>query len=216
MKQIADDLWETEPEYPAPGLQTHAYLYAHPAGNVLFYNTSHDDELSAFADHGGVHRQYLSHRDEVGASLAVIRTRFNSQLCGHQRELEDIQKYCPVDVVLAQRELHPRDIEILPTPGHTPGSTCFWVRSPTGDRYLFTGDTLYFDEGGQGRNGFLPSMSDREALIESLHFLRTLSPDLVISSAFGAGGGYRRFEDALSWQGCVDEALAPLQDGAVD
>lgn len=38
-------------------------------------------------------------------------------------------------------------VELLHTPGHTPGSTCLLLRSPGGD-HLFTGDTLF--PGGPG------------------------------------------------------------------
>ena len=56
-------------------------------------------------------------------------------------------------------------VEVLHTPGHTPGSVCFLIRpesdedSPDPDQHLFTGDTLFRD--GWGRTD-LPGGSSRD------------------------------------------------------
>jgi glyoxylase-like metal-dependent hydrolase (beta-lactamase superfamily II) len=61
------------------------------------------------------------------------------------------------------------DIELLHTPGHTPGSQCFLVEQ----RYLVSGDTLFLD--GCGRTD-LPG-GDAEALYRSLHQVLAAVPD---------------------------------------
>jgi glyoxylase-like metal-dependent hydrolase (beta-lactamase superfamily II) len=63
------------------------------------------------------------------------------------------------------------EIELLHTPGHTPGSQCFLV-----DGMLVAGDTLFLE--GCGRTD-LPG-SDPEAMYESLQRLATLPDDTVI------------------------------------
>ena len=45
MKQLYDDLWQTQVENPFAGLNTHAYFLKCKEGNVLFYNTSHEDDI---------------------------------------------------------------------------------------------------------------------------------------------------------------------------
>jgi len=62
-------------------------------------------------------------------------------------------------------------IELIHTPGHTPGSQCFLV----GDR-LVSGDTLFLD--GCGRTDF-PG-SDPALMYESLQRLATLPDDVVV------------------------------------
>ncbi len=62
-------------------------------------------------------------------------------------------------------------IEVIHTPGHTPGSCCFLV-----EKNLFTGDTLFV--GAAGRTD-LPG-SSLEKLISSLERLIKLPPDTVI------------------------------------
>jgi glyoxylase-like metal-dependent hydrolase (beta-lactamase superfamily II) len=62
-------------------------------------------------------------------------------------------------------------IELLHTPGHTPGSQCLLV-----DGRLVTGDTLFLD--GCGRTD-LPG-SDVEAMYDSLQRLATLPGGTVV------------------------------------
>lgn len=63
------------------------------------------------------------------------------------------------------------DIELVHTPGHTPGSQCFLVRSR-----LVSGDTLFLD--GCGRTD-LPG-SDPASMVESLKRLRSVDDDVVL------------------------------------
>lgn len=209
MKQIQPDLWETEVESPFPGLTTHAYLLTRDDGNVLFYNTGHTHELDRMAELGGVAWHFLSHRDELGKTILQVRERFGAKLGGHRREREEFAKICAPDVLFDNRETLLGNIEVIPTPGHSPGSTCFLVASPTGKRYLFTGDTLYRGKGGVWDNGFLKGISDHDTLVESLRLLRALAPNVVISSAFAGTSGYQEMAPG-DWPGHVDRAVAPL------
>jgi glyoxylase-like metal-dependent hydrolase (beta-lactamase superfamily II) len=63
------------------------------------------------------------------------------------------------------------EIQLLHTPGHTPGSQCFLV-----DRMLVSGDTLFLD--GCGRTD-LPG-SDPEAMYDSLTKLASLPDDVAV------------------------------------
>ena len=63
------------------------------------------------------------------------------------------------------------EIELIHTPGHTPGSQCFLV-----DRRLVAGDTLFLD--GCGRTD-LPG-SDHAQMIESLRRLSTFDDDIML------------------------------------
>jgi hydroxyacylglutathione hydrolase len=209
MNQIQRDLWETATESPFPGLTTHAYLLVRELGNVLFYNTGNTQEIEAMAQLGGVAYQFLSHQDEVGDSLMLIRERFGAKLGGHQRERDRFARMCTPDILFERREMYLGNIEVIPTPGHSPGSTCFLVRSPLGKRYLFTGDTLYHSDEGW-RAGYLAGYSDPNLLSESLELLATLDPDLVLSSAFQGATGYQAMERG-EWSAHVQRARANMQ-----
>ncbi|MDD4003722.1 MAG: MBL fold metallo-hydrolase [Elusimicrobiaceae bacterium] len=68
-------------------------------------------------------------------------------------------------------ELAGLTIEVVPTPGHSPGSVCYIM-----DGNIFTGDTLF--TGACGRVD-LPG-SDPRAMTESLRRIATLDPALVM------------------------------------
>jgi len=213
MKQVQADVWETESYSPFPGLNTHAYLLTRPDGNVLFYNTGHVKEIEAMAKLGGVAWQYLSHEDELGDTLNTIAERFNSKLVGHVAERVAWSKVRAPDQTYDCRETHLGNIEVIPTPGHSPGSTCFLVASPEGKSYLFTGDTLFLGSDGRWEAGFIQSVheeKDRSVLADSLRLLRELRPDVVFGSAYTGERGFVEVSDGR-WSDSVDEALRRLE-----
>lgn len=210
MKQIYPDLWQSAPEHPiaeAPHVTTHAYLLLREAGNLLFYSASDPAEHRRVGELGGITHQYLSHRDEAGPALAQIRDTFGSKLVCHRLEEGAIGTHSPVDLAFDRRETHLGNLEVIPTPGHTAGSTCFLVASPEGRRYLFTGDTVFFAHGRL--ETLLFRKEDRADLEASLRLLRTLEPDVVLSSASVGPVAYQELEGA-AWRAAVDGALRAL------
>ena len=189
MLQIYDDLWQTKFEIPFGNVHTHAYLLQCDEGNVLIYNTGHISEIDKIEELGGIDFQYLSHRDETGTSLRIIKERFGSKLCCHANEEPSISKSCPVDIVFSERTVHFSGIEVIPTPGHTDGSLSFLYKSSTGRTYLFTGDTLFQWEGRWGTLVLSDSGGSKDALVTSLIQYQGLDPDVVIWSASGSDVG---------------------------
>lgn len=209
MKQIFPDLWQTQTEHPFPGVTSHAYLLTRPDGNILFYGTGVAAELQAMRELGGISRQYLSHRDEAGPALVNIKQAFGSALCCHALEVEAIQPYCPVDVIFEAHETHLGDIEVMPTPGHTAGSTSFVYRSPHGKTYLFTGDEIFPEGPSWGTRVESFRGGHKSDLKRSLGRLRDLAPDVVISSA-AVGRSPVQTMSANEWQAIVDATTARL------
>jgi glyoxylase-like metal-dependent hydrolase (beta-lactamase superfamily II) len=210
MRPIRADLWEARVDDPYPGLTTHAYLWTGgPAGNVLFYGTQTDADFDAIGELGGVAHQYLSHRDEAGPMLAAIAQRFGARLHAPAAELLEIGQHAHIDVPVASRHVDANGIEVIPTPGHSPGSTSYLVHGVNGQSYLFTGDTIMLGADGDWVAGHIPPISEAGPLADSLRLLGTLRPDLVISSAFPSetavhvpGGGH--------WADCVAQARSRL------
>ena len=206
MRKVLSDLWQTRTDSPFPGLTTHAFLWT--GRNALFYSTATDADFSELEDLGGVSDQYLSHRDEAGPMLTKIADHFDSTLHAPAAELLEIGQHAHVDVPLGSRHVDVNGIEIIPTPGHSPGSTCYLVNGAEG-AYLFTGDTLVYGDAGNWWAGYFPGISDADALADSLRLLRTLSPDVVISSAFQGDSAVHRIQPGR-WTDHVDEALKGL------
>ena len=206
MRQVLTDLWETGTDSPFPGLTTHAYLWT--PTRSLFYSVAGDTDFEAIAELGGVADHYLSHRDEAGPMLARIADRFGARLHAPAAELDDIGQHARVDVPLSERHIDLNGVEVVPTPGHSPGSVCYQVRGAEGT-YLFTGDTLFVSDTGEWTAGFIPGISDADALVSSLDLLATLAPDVVISSAFQGDSAAHRIEPD-GWPQRVHQAIHRL------
>ncbi|MCA9372140.1 MBL fold metallo-hydrolase [Candidatus Woesebacteria bacterium] len=69
-------------------------------------------------------------------------------------------------------------LEVIETPGHTPGSCCFYFKK---EKILFTGDTLF--RGAIGRNNYV--YSDPKKLEQSVQHLLSLPKDTVVYPGHG-------------------------------
>lgn len=79
-------------------------------------------------------------------------------------------------------EMGKRELSVIHTPGHTPGSVCFEIVDPDAGRLLFAGDTLF--RGSVGRTD-LPG-GDSELLAKSIRErLYTLDLDSVVIPGHG-------------------------------
>jgi len=210
MTQIRDDLWQTRTESPFPGLTTHAYLWRGPRGNILFYSPASDADFDAIEELGGVSAQYLSHLDEAGQILARVADRFGSRLYAPAAELEAIGRHAHVDAAIdARRHVDDNGVDAIPTPGHSDGSTCYLVQGVGGEKYLFTGDTMFPAGDGTWSTFLVPGRGSAAELRSSVELLATVAPDLVISSAFGGDSAIETVDNGR-WQQCISEALATV------
>lgn len=207
MRQLYPDLWQTTPEHPfGEHMSTHAYLLRCREGNVLFYNSAMAEDYDAIAALGGIGLQYLSHKDEIGPALREIRDRFGPRLHCHKLDAGALDGVCPLDVPLVRRETHAENLEIIPTPGHTPGSTSFLFTSLHGGRYLFVGDTIFPVWDGWGT---YVDRRHRGRLVESLRLLRTLEPDVVFPSGSVGPRSFQRVSRD-QWRSIVDACVEEL------
>ena len=208
--QINDDLFQTRMDSPFPGLTTHAYLWRRPQGNVLFYSPATDADFDAIDELGGVAAQYLSHLDEAGPNLARIADRFGSRLHAPAAELDTIEKHAHVDTQVAgRRYVDANDVEVIPTPGHSAGSSCYLVTGAGGTTYLFTGDTIFPAGDGTWATFLVPGRGDATQLTASVKLLSSVQPDIVISSAF-AGDTALEAVDGRRWAQIIDQASASV------
>ncbi|ALR11839.1 MBL fold metallo-hydrolase [Mycobacteroides saopaulense] len=205
VRQIRSDLWEMRSDSPFPGLTTHAYLWTRADGNVLFYSPATEADFETIAELGGVAHQYLSHQDEAGPMLAVVKQRFGSTLHASAREEEEIVRHANLDVPTVDRHVDENGVEVIPTPGHSIGSTSYLVTGADGEKYLFTGDTMFPTEDGSWATFLVPGRGDADELVGSLRLLAGLAPDVVISSAYGGDTAVSELPDGR-WRELIAQA----------
>ena len=99
-----------------------------------------------------------THIDHIDA-LPELRPKLKTPLATHAADSTRLQ--APPDMLLNDGDVvsfGKAKLEVLHTPGHTPGSLCFKI-----DKCLLSGDTIF--PGGPGRTG---SPTDLKQIIESI------------------------------------------------
>jgi hydroxyacylglutathione hydrolase len=148
-------------------LQVLTYLVACPRTKeaVIIDPAGEEERISALVEEEGVKVKYIlnthGHADHVLANES-LKALFKAPTCMHEDDdrffaREEIRESSnkefgfpspePVDIRLKHGqvlEVGDLDIEVIHTPGHTPGSVCFLVRGN-----LFTGDTLFVGDVGR-------------------------------------------------------------------
>jgi glyoxylase-like metal-dependent hydrolase (beta-lactamase superfamily II) len=118
------------------------------------------------------------HYDHTGV-LVSLRSRLKVPLAVH--EFDSYQLKTPPEIILKDGDsiaLGNLKIEVLHTPGHTPGSLCFKIR-----KYLFAGDTVF--PGGPGRT---ESPDDFRRILKSIkEKIFRLPDDTMIFPGHGDG-----------------------------
>jgi glyoxylase-like metal-dependent hydrolase (beta-lactamase superfamily II) len=182
MERLFDHLYAVGAETLsfAPTFHGRAFLLRRRDGNILVYSSGRmKEEADALLTQGGISRQYLNHRHQAMASCDWVSERFAAPLFVPKLEETVIAATCRVGGAFARRELHLPDFEVIPTPGHTEGSTCFlWDDGQR--RYLFTGDTIYLKDGEW--IAAVLSVSDRAAYLKSLALIGELDFDVLVPS----------------------------------
>jgi glyoxylase-like metal-dependent hydrolase (beta-lactamase superfamily II) len=177
----------TAEELPfARGTVIRAFLLERQAGNVLIYaNGVLGADLDAWRDLGAIERQYLGHWHEAMFGEKELARRIDAPLFVHADDAAEVRARRPVRAAFSRPHGLDGDLEVIPIPGHTPGSTAYLWRSG-GRRLLFTADSLYLD-GDEWVAAVLGS-SDRGAYLESLERLRETEFDVLVPWAASADG----------------------------
>jgi hydroxyacylglutathione hydrolase len=117
-----------------------------------------------------------THFDHTGG-IKALASLASPKLLLHEQEINNLESFG-----LNVSKLHDGEIivagnhklEVIHTPGHTPGSICLYDRK---NKILFSGDTV-FPDGSFGRTD-LPGGESRD-LIESLERLTTIKVDFIL------------------------------------
>ena len=191
----------------APTLDIRAFLLRRDGGNVLIYSTTTlGSDGSAIEALGGISRHYLNHRHEALFASDWV----DAPLFVHERERRSVAQTHHVRASFSKRHALDGDLEAIPTPGHTSGATAYLWDSCE-HRMLFTGDTIYLDE-GEWVAAVLPS-SDRSLYIDSLELLRELDFDVLVPWAASAGKPFYTATGRADAQRRIDAILERVRRG---
>jgi glyoxylase-like metal-dependent hydrolase (beta-lactamase superfamily II) len=196
MESVVEGLYASVPA-PMPfgrNLQMRAFLLERPTGNLLIYGAPGTRELD------GVWRQYLNHWHEAGFAEDV-----GAPLFVHAADRAGVEKERHVRAAFSRRHMLDDDVEVIPTPGHTPGATAYLWDSGT-RRILFTGDTIFLRD-GEWRTAVLDS-SDRDAYRDSLELMRELEFDVLVP--WIASGPYHALTDRDDTRRRIDALIERL------
>ena len=151
-----------------------SFVLERSEGNIVIFHSGRIDEVADdIRALGGAERVLMNHEHE---SLGG-QTHFDAPYYIHQDDKEAVTDTLQVAGTFKDREQLYDDLEVIPAPGHTPGTTLYlWDNGE--HRYLFTGDFLCY-EGDEWRTVVLPS-SDREQSIKSLEMIRDLDFDALV------------------------------------
>lgn len=196
-----------EPLPFAPSLEVRSFVLQRDRGNVVIYSTT---GLAAAADAieelGGISRHYLNHRHE-----AIFASHWvEAPLFVHENERRSVSRSYHVRATFSKRHLLDHDFEVIPAPGHTSGATAYLWDSGE-HRLLFTGDTIYLNEGGWV--AAVLESSDRPLYIKSLELIRELDFDLLVPWAATAGDPFYAQTDADDARRRIDSILERVRRG---
>jgi len=189
----------------APRLHVRAFLLRRSHGNVLVY-ASRGLDGDAVDALGGATRRYLNHGHEALFGADGVR----APLFLHEADRAAVEPKLHVRGTFTRRHVLDEDLEVIPAPGHTPGATVYLWDSGE-HRFLFTGDTIYLDD-GEWVAAVLDS-SDRTAYLESLELIRGLDFDVLVPWAASAGQPYHAVTSAADKRRRIDAILARVRRG---
>ncbi|WP_248704750.1 MBL fold metallo-hydrolase [Curtobacterium sp. MWU13-2055] len=176
LETVTDDLLAT-PTARLPyqhDVLLRSYLLRRSTGNVLVYNSPGIAQAAdAINAAGGAELLLINHAHES----MYGRPPINVPIAVHRADWDDIARAMPVAQVYDGPQTIGDDLEVIPTPGHTPGTTSYLWDSGT-HRYLFTGDFIWI-EGGEWKAVVLdPGL--RSAYVRSLEIVRDLDFDVLV------------------------------------
>jgi len=149
----------------AENLCARSFLLERPQGNLLIYNSPGlTSAADAIRTAGGATRLFINHAHEAifGAPGVDVPVFVN------ERDRSEVAHSMQIAGTFSKRHRLDDDFQVVPTPGHTPGT----------HRFLFTGDMLW-TQNGEWEVVMLGS-SDRAAYLNSLALIRELDFDVLV------------------------------------
>ena len=204
-----DGLWSTPPArlpYQANVL-VRSFVLERSDGNVLVYNSPGVSSVAAgIRDLGGATRLLLNHGHEAMYGAPDL----DAPVYVHERDRAETARSMEVAGVFDGREMIAADLEAIPTPGHTPGTTSYLWDSGS-HRFLFTGDFVWI-ENGEWKAVVLAS-SNRADYLDSLALVRDLEFDVLVPWGTTEGDPSFALVDKAEIRARLDAIIARVEAG---
>ena len=120
-----------------------SFLLERPAGNIAVYNSPGlTSAATQIEDLGGGSRLLINHAHEAMYGDPALQV----PAFVHERDRDETAHSMHVAGVFTGPQMIDDDLEVIPTPGHTPGTTSY-LWSHGSHRFLFTGDFIWIEDG---------------------------------------------------------------------
>ena len=151
-----------------------SFVLERPEGNVIIYNSPGvSSSADAIRDLGGAERLLLNHSHEAMYGTPDLEV----PVFVHERDRAEVARAMPVAGVLGARQTLGPGLEVIPTPGHTAGTTSYlWDDGST--RFLFTGDLIWIEHGEW--KAVVRDDGLRGEYLDSLALVRDLEFDVLV------------------------------------
>jgi hypothetical protein len=151
-----------------------AFLLERPAGNLIVYNAPGlTSAATAIRELGGATRLLINHSHEAMYGMPDL----DVPVFVHELDRSETARSMPVAGVFTSRQMIDDDLEVIPTPGHTAGTTTFlWDNGR--HRFLFPGDFIWIEDGEW--KAVVLDASRRAEYLNSLKLVNDLDFDVLV------------------------------------
>jgi hypothetical protein len=151
-----------------------SFVLERSEGNLIVYNSPGvTASADAIRDLGGASRLLINHGHEAMYGAPDL----DVPVYVHERDRAEVAHSLPVAGVFDRRQMIDHDLEVIPTPGHTAGTTSYlWDNGSR--RFLFTGDFIWIEH-GEWKAVVLDDRL-RRAYLDSLALVRELDFDVLV------------------------------------
>ena len=151
-----------------------SYVLRRQQGNLVVYNSPGvTDSATEIRELGGASRLLVNHAHEA----MYGDPKLDVPVYVHERDRAETAQSMTVAGVFAGRQFIDDDLEVIPTPGHTRGTTSYlWDNGQ--HRFLFTGDFIWV-ENGEWKAVVLDG-GLRSEYLDSLALVRDLDFDILV------------------------------------
>lgn len=207
MKQIYPDLWQSE-KGTHFGMRLNTYLLKTKEERIVVYYTNAEDEADVIKNMQPKY-QFISHNHEFTPALFNNLNDFETTLCIHEKASKYLNKFVANKICIDKESDEIAGLQIFYTPGHTDNNICMYYKSPYGKNYLFTGDTIYLDNGKWNTLVMINEGGSYKDLKNSLLRLRELEVDVIMPSVSVGNTTKHAVEvTRAEWKNVIDKLAA--------